>query len=318
MATRTVTVNVTIERKHPALAAFVVVPARAVTRWRLAATTTVEGTLDGAPIGRRSLVRWDQDRWFVELRRDTLAAAGKGPGERAVLAIAVASQDLPAELAALIDAVPEARARWDAHTKAQQRMLREEILGAKAPATRDRRARRALLRPAQAAAPQRRIPGLTPEPTSILVKIHGRRLPGRSCGPYADVTVGLAQKVGCDPGETVPADVGEATWTTRIEVRSGEGGRPAFRGKAVNGPPHERFLYLTWIGRKSGEPAAMFRRAKLRLDAIPDEVLASALRSGALAGRLGLTAPDGTPLCASVRPPTIAWKAGPAPRNRRA
>jgi hypothetical protein len=51
----------------------------------------------------------------------------------------------------------------------------------------------------------------------------------------------------------------------------------------------------------------MFRRARLRLDAVPAAVLAEALQSGELVGRLELTAADGMPLCASVRPPAIAW-----------
>ena len=119
-----VTLEVPIERKHPGLAAFVVVPASAVSAWNLSETTTVEGTLDGIPLGRRSLQRWDAGRWFVELRRETLEAVGKAPGEGATLTISIASQDLPAELQALIDNVPEARARWEAHTRAQQRMLR--------------------------------------------------------------------------------------------------------------------------------------------------------------------------------------------------
>jgi hypothetical protein len=75
----------------------------------------------------------------------------------------------------------------------------------------------------------------------------------------------------------------------------------------VNGPPRERFLYLTWIGRKGRAAPAMFRRAKLRLDAIPPEVLAKSLRSGLLVGKLDLTAADGMPVCASVRPPGIVW-----------
>ncbi len=90
-----VTLEVLIEQKHPDLAGFVVVPASAVAAWNLSATTTVEGALDGIPIGRRSLHRWDADRWFVELRKEHLKAAGKGPGERATLAISIASPELP-------------------------------------------------------------------------------------------------------------------------------------------------------------------------------------------------------------------------------
>jgi len=53
----------------------------------------------------------------------------------------------------------------------------------------------------------------------------------------------------------------------------------------------------------------MFRRAKLRLDAVPSEVLAKALKSGLLVGALELTALDGMPVCASVYPPAIEWSA---------
>lgn len=53
----------------------------------------------------------------------------------------------------------------------------------------------------------------------------------------------------------------------------------------------------------------MFRRAKLLLGAVPPEVLAAAVRSGRLTGRLGLTDAKGHPLCARVVPPTVRWTA---------
>ena len=56
----------------------------------------------------------------------------------------------------------------------------------------------------------------------------------------------------------------------------------------------------------------LFRRAKLWLNAIPTDVIDSALESGVLVGRLGLTDGKGNPLCASVRPPLIEWSAGRA------
>jgi hypothetical protein len=51
----------------------------------------------------------------------------------------------------------------------------------------------------------------------------------------------------------------------------------------------------------------MFRRAKLWLDAVPDEVMIAAIDARLLVGRLGLTDDEGRPLCASVRPPRIEW-----------
>ena len=53
---------------------------------------------------------------------------------------------------------------------------------------------------------------------------------------------------------------------------------------------------------KNFEP---FRQAKLWLDCIPSEVLASAVDQGLLVGRLSLTDHNGTPLCAAVRPSLI-------------
>lgn len=291
-------IAVIIEQKQRATPAFVVVPAAKVARWKLTGTTTVEASLDGTPLGRRSLKRWDAARWFVELPRTTLAALGKGPGDRATLVLALARPELPAELAALIAGDAAARARWEASSEAQRRMLREHVLAAKTPETRARRARRELL-PEPAPAPPR-VAGLTTAARELAIRVVARDLPGRTCGAYRDVAVGL------DGASFVAADAREATWTTTVEVRDRDG-RPAFRGPAVNGPPHERFLYLTWIGRHGDEPAAMFRRAKLRLDAIPAAVLAKALRGGVLVGELGLTAPDGMPLAASVLPPRIRW-----------
>jgi hypothetical protein len=58
----------------------------------------------------------------------------------------------------------------------------------------------------------------------------------------------------------------------------------------------------------------MFRRAKLWLNTVPEDVMADALRSGTLVGRLGLTDAKGNPLCASVRPPVITWAAAPGHR----
>ena len=302
-----VTSEVVIERKRGEMAGFVAVQARRLEPWGLTATTTVEGTLDGVAIGRRSLRRRDEDSWFIELPGPLFEAIGRDAGDRATLVITVASEDLPQELQKLIDSVPEARARWEGRTTAQKRMLREEVLEARTGATRERRARLALLPAPRARTP--RVAGLGAEPRRVVVRIAGERLPGRSCGPYGDVCVGMVQKVGCHPEAVVAGDAPGVTWETTIQVRERDGA-PAFRGPAVNGPPHERFLYLTWIGRKAGEAPAMFRRAKLRLDAVPAEVLAGALESGVLVGRLALTAGDGMPVCASVRPPAIAWSAG--------
>lgn len=304
---RTLHLDVRIERKQAALSAFVVVPASTIAQWKLAGTTTIEGTLDEVPLGRRSLKRWDDDRWFVELKREHLESSGKDVGDRARLSFHLASTELPDELQRLIDAEPAARARWLAQTEAQRRMLREDIASAKTAATRKNRARKALM-PDPVAKPKLTTK-LDAAPRSIAVRIEARELPGRSCGPYREIAVGFVSTAGEHPLVMVPGDAREAAWETTIEVRAKDG-TPAFRGPAVNGPAHERFFYLSWIGREGRAASAMFRRAKLRLDAIPPQVLSEAARTGKLVGRLSLTAPDGMPLCASVKPPVIDWTSG--------
>jgi hypothetical protein len=81
------------------------------------------------------------------------------------------------------------------------------------------------------------------------------------------------------------------------------------RGPQIQGGPHQRFIYLTWGVVGDDTSFTMFRRAKLWLNAIPDDVQAAALVSERLIGRLGLTDRKGWPLCAAVRPPRIAWSA---------
>jgi hypothetical protein len=139
----------------------------------------------------------------------------------------------------------------------------------------------------------------------VRVVIEGHTLPGRACGPYLDVEVGVQVKQ--DTVDVVPADAAEARWEQEIR-RTADGD---WRGPAVHGPKGERFLYLVWRGREGASaPLAGFRRAKLRLDAVPADVAEAAGRSGVLVGRLALTDARGMPVCASVRPPDgIAWTA---------
>lgn len=120
--------------------------------------------------------------------------------------------------------------------------------------------------------------------------IRGHHLPGRDCGPYHDVHVGL--QVRRDPLGLVPGDADGAEWVVDIRTDDGD-----FRGPAVQGRKGERFVYLTW-GSRSGGGFTMFRRAKLMLDDLPrgaDEVTVE----------VDLTDDDGMPRCARLRPPAI-------------
>jgi len=135
----------TIEHKHKGLPRFVCLPMSQVDRWKLQGTTTVEVTVNGVDIGRRSLKRWD-DRacWWMDLGEAVCRKATVETGDRVPLNLRIASEELPAELAHLIKNNPPARAIWERLTPAQRRMRREEVLGAKQSTTRARRAARGL------------------------------------------------------------------------------------------------------------------------------------------------------------------------------
>lgn len=140
----TVTVEALVQRHHAETPRYVVVPTDVVARWRLDATTVVEGTLDGTSLGRRSLKRWDEDRWFLDLPERWCRQAGIATGDRVKLTLRVASTSLPAELETTLSESSRARAAWQQMTANQRRMVREQVLAAKRPATRVRRARRYL------------------------------------------------------------------------------------------------------------------------------------------------------------------------------
>jgi hypothetical protein len=141
-----ITIEDVVGRLDPRVPRFVVVPAKAIAEWQLTGTTTVEVTLNGVGLGRRSLVPWGDDRkWSVTLTEPQCRKVGIDTGDRVTLVLKRTEEARPAELEELLTANAHARAAWERLTPAQQRMLREEILAAKQPETRRRRAERQLL-----------------------------------------------------------------------------------------------------------------------------------------------------------------------------
>lgn len=114
----------------------------------------------------------------------------------------------------------------------------------------------------------------------------------------AGVTVGVQR--GKDVVQEFPADGSHVTWEIDAQWTGAD-----LRGPYVHGRPGRRFLYLSWQRQGSG----MFRRAKLMLDDLTPDLLARA-ELGVLTARVALAMPDGTPLCAAVRPPQIDWSSG--------
>lgn len=147
--------------------------------------------------------------------------------------------------------------------------------------------------------------------------IEGSKLPGRSCGPGPDfpdghhnIHVAVQGKKGQqDLLGLVPADSKSATWVLEGDIVRPPPGWDV-RGPQIQGSPGKRFIHLTWGVVDDDSNFTMFRRAKLWLDAIPLDVVREACTAGGLMGRLALSDDRGRPLCASVRPPRIAWTAG--------
>lgn len=82
-----------------------------------------------------------------------------------------------------------------------------------------------------------------------------------------------------------------------------------FLGEFAQGTPTDRFVYLN-AGTLAGQPgSAWTRRAKLKLAAIPPEVVAAVLASGEgfIEARVLGTMADGGPICASVKPQAVVW-----------
>jgi Family of unknown function (DUF5990) len=159
-----------------------------------------------------------------------------------------------------------------------------------------------------------------PADTGIVqIRIEGTGLPGNSCGPspqrpggHAGIHVGLQRRA--RPAELLgltPGDAPAATWTIDAVVTAKPDGGADLKGPYIQGPPGGRFIYLNWGTVDDSGEFAMFRRAKLWLEAVPPEVLAAGADLGVLVGRVGLTDPRGNPVCASVRPPLIEWSAAP-------
>ncbi|NKY39949.1 DUF5990 family protein [Cellulomonas septica] len=130
------------------------------------------------------------------------------------------------------------------------------------------------------------------------LRIRGHDLPGRTCGGFADVHVGV--QVGRAPAGLVPADASDPEW--RVELEVVDDGQDV-RGPAVQGRRGERFVYLTW-GQGAGDDFVMFRRAKLMLADLP-------ATSGVVTVDVDLTDDAGLPRAARLRPPAVRWSAQP-------
>lgn len=140
----------------------------------------------------------------------------------------------------------------------------------------------------------------------MIIRIHATDLPGSSWDAYTNIAVGLQRRD--QPDQLTSADSESATFVAEVEVFTTPAG-PDFRGPHIHGKPRARFIYLTWGEHPDAATFRMFRRAKLLLEMVEPRAMAAATRAGVLEATLSLTDANGGPLCASIRPPAVAWAA---------
>lgn len=149
------------------------------------------------------------------------------------------------------------------------------------------------------------------------IRIDAVDLPGRTFPAPADKPVQSYDNVHVAvqrrdrPAELLdpqPGDAVSASWNLECVAELSPDG-VVVTGPYVQHRMGLRFVYLSWGTVDAAGLFTMFRRAKLMLDSVPDDVLAAAAPDGLLVGRLGLTDANGGLLCARVDPPRITWTA---------
>src|SRR5436189_168931 len=95
-------ISVQVERKQPDLPRYAVIPSATLKPWRLSGTTTIDMTINGVPVERRTIKRWDENRWFLSVTEKDCRLLDIETGSRVTLTLRVASVELPPELTTLI------------------------------------------------------------------------------------------------------------------------------------------------------------------------------------------------------------------------
>jgi len=92
---------------------------------------------------------------------------------------------------------------------------------------------------------------------------------------------------------------GDLRFDFSVRVREGKDGQPNFLGPFVQGPAHERFVYID-IGSYAGQTDTQWaRRLKIPLRGIS---WAQVKKAKVLQTRVPGTGKDGSPTCATVKP----------------
>lgn len=123
-----------VERHHPDLPVYVIVPREVAESFGRQRTFVVEAVVNERAIGRRSIKPWGDGRWFMELTKAQTKRLGIAPGSSVAIGVAPAAE-VPEDLTTRLDAAG-LTPRWHELSDAQRRALSETVFEAKKPATR--------------------------------------------------------------------------------------------------------------------------------------------------------------------------------------
>ena len=124
--------------------------------------------------------------------------------------------------------------------------------------------------------------------------------------PPAGVFFGLQKGRGSnyETVQTVESGTNDLQFEFTLRVEQGKDGNPNFLGPFVQGPPHERFVYLD-IGTYAGQTSTLWsRRLKIPLRGVAWKLIEQAAKSSSarLETYVAGTGKDGGPTCGTVRP----------------
>ncbi len=127
--------------QYPDMGPWFQIPARFIRAWGLTATTTVEGTINGHPLGRRAIKDSGPktDDWYMGLTKDIAEAIdGKG-GDEVEVELRLADMTMPAEMAERMKHDALFARAYEALIPNHKRKAIEHYLEAKTPAGRTAR-----------------------------------------------------------------------------------------------------------------------------------------------------------------------------------
>ena len=130
-----------VERIAPEVPRFVVYPGKA---WNETGTFIVDVSLNGVPLGLRSLIPWKERGWHFGLPGPMCRKVGVDTGSQVHVEMRRPDDSRPDELKELLNSNPSAKKSWDGLSTGERRDFVLFVASAKRAETRTRRARRLL------------------------------------------------------------------------------------------------------------------------------------------------------------------------------